>query len=219
MEKKCTNCSRSVQPLSEFINVKGIECKRCKKCRDKDQKNSTTEKRRTAHNKLQNEKKYYRAWREKKRTEDEDKFKEHNSEVHVKWKENNPSYIAEWSRHSVNSRLYSIKRSATKREIAWELDDEIAKDMLTKPCVYCGHLDLKVRVNGIDRMDSFGSYSKDNCVPCCKGCNFMKCNYDSNTFINRCKQIAQCSYEFPLNIKTFLENRFPLKLNGNRDAP
>jgi hypothetical protein len=33
-------------------------------------------------------------------------------------------------------------------------------------------------------------------------------------YIEKCKQIAQCSYEFSKDIKLCLENRFPLKLNG-----
>lgn len=127
-KKKCSNCSRAEQSVSEFINAKGIECNTCNKCREKGKKHDKTQKKRDAHNKLQSE----------------------------------------------NKRLDSIKRSAEKREISWELDDEVAKEMITKPCVYCGHLDITVRVNGIDRMDSFGYYSIDNCVPCCKGCNFMK---------------------------------------------
>ena len=29
-------------------------------------------------------------------------------------------------------------------------------------------------LNGVDRVDSKGSYSIENSVPCCKTCNFMK---------------------------------------------
>lgn len=209
--KKCSNCSRAEQPLSEFVNEKGKECKTCKHCREKDKKRPMTSERRQAKNKLQNEKKYYKAWREKKRSENEEKFKKHNNEVSKIWKQKNPSYIASWNRKSVNKRLDSIKRSAQTRNIEWLLEDEVAKEMLTTPCVYCNHIDLNVRVNGIDRMDSFGPYSKENCVPCCKGCNYMKCNYDPFTFIEKCKMISECTYEFPENIKKCQENRFLLK--------
>ena len=206
--KKCTNCSRAPQTLDVFINEKGKECKTCLKCREKGKKNDKTEKRRETHNKLQNEKKYYRAWREKKRKENEEDFKSHNNDVHKKWKSDNIDHSRKWYRTSLNSRLDSIKRSANKRKISWELDDIKAKEMMMMPCVYCGYIDLNIRVNGIDRMDSFHPYSENNCVPCCKGCNYMKCNYDPITFIQRCKQISQCSYEFPENIRPCLENRF-----------
>ena len=211
--KKCTNCSRGEQHITQFINTKGRECNTCAKCREKDKKRPMTNERREKRNKLQNEKKYYQDWRKKKREENEEEFKKHNNEIHKEWKQKNPNYMASWNRKSVNKRLDAIKRSAEKRKIAWDLDDEVAKNMLIKPCVYCGHIDLNVRVNGIDRMDSSVPYSNENCVPCCKGCNYMKCEYDPFTFIERCKQIAQCSYEFPNNIKPCLENRFPNKQN------
>lgn len=209
--KKCTNCSRAEQPIAEFINARGKVCNTCNKCREKDKQRVITDERRQAKNKLQKEKKYYKEWREKKRAENEEEFKKHNNEVHREWKHNNIYHSRKWYRKSANSRLDAIKRSAEKREISWELSDEKAKEMMLAPCVYCGELNLEVRVNGIDRMDSFGPYSEENCVACCKGCNYMKCNYDPKTFIERCKIIAQCSYEFPVNIKPFLENRFPLK--------
>lgn len=209
--KKCTNCSRGEQPLSEFINLKGRECNTCSKCREKDKLRTLTEERREKKNKLQSEKKYYKVWRENKRAEDEERFKKHNNEVNREWKQKNNEHVRKWSRTSINSRLDAIKRSAEKRKITWELDDKFAKEMLALPCVYCNHIDLNIRVNGIDRMDSFGPYSDQNCVPCCKGCNYMKCNYDPITFIERCKQIAMCVYDFPKGINPCLENRFLLR--------
>jgi hypothetical protein len=69
--------------------------------------------------------------------------------------------------------------------------------MLVSPCIYCKHVDLEVRVNGIDRLDSGKSYSTENCRPCCKNCNYMKGTFDPRTFINWAKKIAQCDIEFP----------------------
>lgn len=202
--KKCTNCSRSPQPIKDFVNSKGKECNTCSKCREKGRKNDKTEKRREQKNKLQNEKKYYKAWREKKSAEED---KKHNNEVHKEWKKNNPNYVAQWNRTNANARLDSIKRSATKRQIEWKLDDEVAKEMLTKPCVYCGHLNINKRLNGIDRMDSSDSYCIENCVTCCKDCNFMKGEYDPKTFIERCRIISRCDFQFP-DVKRCTENRF-----------
>jgi hypothetical protein len=208
--RRCSSCSRGPQPLDQFINSGGKELKTCIKCREKDKSRVITEERRAAKNKLQSEKKYYKEWREKKRAENEQDFKTHNNEVHKKWKESNHEHASTWSRTSVNTRLDSIKRSAQKRGITWELDDESAKKMLVRPCVYCNFINLSVRVNGIDRMDSRGPYSERNCVPCCKDCNYMKCNYDPKTFIERCKKISECSYTFPDDIQQCLENRFAL---------
>ena len=58
-------------------------------------------------------------------------------------------------------------------------------------------MDLEVRVNGIDRLDSARPYETANCRPCCKDCNYMKGTYDPRTFIERAKKIALCDAEFP----------------------
>ncbi len=199
--KKCSNCSRAPQALDQFTNTEtGKVFSTCAKCREKSRRNDKTDKRREAHNKLQNEKKYYKEWREKKLQENPDEYRNHINEVHREWKRNNHEHIRTWYKKSINSRLHSIKRSAQVRNIEWELDDDLAKTMMTSACVYCGHLDLDVRVNGIDRMNSSRGYVSDNCVPCCKDCNFMKGTYDPVTFINFCKRVADCTYDFPVDI-------------------
>lgn len=37
-------------------------------------------------------------------------------------------------------------------------------------CKYCGN----PGPNGIDRVDNSKGYQKENCVPCCKHCNYIK---------------------------------------------
>lgn len=37
-----------------------------------------------------------------------------------------------------------------------------------------GHYFIKIVSNGIDRMDSSKPYTVENCVSCCKNCNYMK---------------------------------------------
>ena len=105
--------------------------------------------------------------------------------------------MAKWSRTSVNTRLDALKRAAEVRAIEWRLTDEEAKVMLVSPCVYCKHINLEMRVNGIDRLDSNVCYTTENCRPCCKDCNYMKGTYDPRTFIERAKKIALCDVEFP----------------------
>ena len=39
-------------------------------------------------------------------------------------------------------------------------------------CYYCGKFPNKV--NGIDRVNNSVGYTYDNCVPCCKRCNYLK---------------------------------------------
>jgi len=167
------------------------------KCREKGKRLDHKPERREKHNALQHEKQYYKAWREKQIEERPDEYRAHNNEVHREWVSDNHEHVRNWYRTSLNSRLDATKRSAIRRDIKWELDDDQAKTLMTSPCVYCGLLELDVRVNGIDRMDSSNGYTSENCVPCCKSCNFMKGTFDPNTFIERCRQIAKCSWDFP----------------------
>ena len=195
--KKCTNCTRGLQPLDQFINEKGRECSTCNKCRAKGKKYDTKPERREFHNELQKEKRYDIAWRAKQLEERPDEFRQHNNEVSKKWKTNNPEYVATWSRTHASARLNALKYAAERRGIEWNLTDDEAKVMLVSPCVYCKHLDLEVRVNGIDRLDSAKPYTIENCRPCCKNCNYMKGTYDPKTFIEFAKKIAACEEEFP----------------------
>ena len=195
--KKCSNCTRAPQPINQFLNEKGRECSTCAKCRIKGKKNDAKPERREALIELQREKGYYKEWRAKQLQERPEEYRNHNNQVLSLWRTENAEHSARWYRTSVNPRLDALKRSATKRGIEWRLTDEEAKTMLISPCVYCKHLDLEVRVNGIDRLDSARPYIMENCRPCCKDCNYMKGTYDPMTFIERCKKIAACDAEFP----------------------
>lgn len=194
--KKCS-CSRAPQPLDQFLDKNNKEVATCLKCRTKAKKYDQKPERREKHNELQKEKEYYKDWRAKQLDERPAEFRKHNNEVAKEWKKNNPEYVANWSRTHVNARLNALKYASETRGIEWRLTDEEAKAMLTSPCVYCGHLDLEVRVNGIDRLDSNVCYTVENCRPCCKDCNYMKGTYDPRTFIERAKKIALCDTEFP----------------------
>jgi hypothetical protein len=70
-----------------------------------------------------------------------------------------------------------------------------------KNCYYCNDiipwqehsittLTPKCRAYFLDRIDSSGPYSKDNCVVCCTRCNRMKNEYSQDEFITLCKRIA-----------------------------
>ena len=195
--KKCSNCCRTSQSIKEFINEKGRECSTCAKCRAKGKKHDTKPDRREYHNELQKEKEYYKKWRSKQLEERPDEYRDHNNKIHALWRIENAEHCARWYRTHVNPRLDAIKRAAETRDIEWRLTDDEAKAMLTSPCVYCKHIDLDVRVNGIDRLNSNVCYTVENCRPCCKDCNYMKGTYDPKTFIERAKNIAMCDAEFP----------------------
>ncbi len=195
--KKCSNCSRLPQEIKEFINSKGKECSTCNKCRQKGRKHDSKPERRTYHNEIQSEKKYYKQWRGKQLEERPEEYRQHNNHVQRQWREENAEQCARWYRTHVNPRLDALKRAADKRGIEWLLTDDEAKTMLTSPCIYCEHINLEERVNGIDRLDSGKPYTSENCRPCCKNCNYMKGTFDPRTFIEQAKKIASCQVVFP----------------------
>ena len=195
--KKCSNCTRAPQQREEFINERGRECATCTKCRAKGKKSDTKPARREYHNDMQRENRYDVIWRAKQLEERPEEYRKHNNEVSSTWRAENAGHIARWNRTNVNHRMMAIKRAAMTRTIEWHLTDDEANAMLVLPCVYCGWLDLEVRVNGIDRLDSAKGYTSENCRPCCKNCNYMKGTFDPKTFITWAKRIAECSTEFP----------------------
>ena len=194
--KKCS-CSRAPQPLDQFLDKNNKEVATCLKCRMKQRKHDQNPERREYHNELQREKRYDTIWRAKQLEERPNDFRAHNNQLQTVWRAENAEHCARWYRTHVNPRLDAIKRAAETRGIEWRLTDDEAKTMLTSPCVYCKHIDLDVRVNGIDRLDSNVCYTVENCRPCCKDCNYMKGTYDPRTFIERAKKIATCDAEFP----------------------
>jgi 5-methylcytosine-specific restriction endonuclease McrA len=68
--------------------------------------------------------------------------------------------------------------------IKMELTPEQFTDYLYLDCVYCG-----TKSTGIDRIDSNGDYTIDNCQPCCQQCNLMKFTYSTDEFIKQVKRI------------------------------
>ena len=79
-------------------------------------------------------------------------------------------------------------QGATNRDIEWKLTEAQFEALVTANCFYCGtapkdnghHLG---DFNGIDRIDSSKDYTWDNCVPCCKTCNYAKQSLSRDEFI------------------------------------
>lgn len=85
----------------------------------------------------------------------------------------------------LNSQLMKFKAGAKARNLSFELSDEEAKDIMSKPCYYCGEpISL-----GIDRIDSSKGYIQNNIVPCCGICNIMKNAFSIDTFLDKVYKI------------------------------
>lgn len=81
--RKCVNCTRGPQPLSEFVSKKDetVLSKRCAKCRAKDVARKQTPEVRARVAARNRERKYYEKYRAKKRAEDAVAFRRHNAAV------------------------------------------------------------------------------------------------------------------------------------------
>jgi hypothetical protein len=114
-----------------------------------------------------------------------------------KYKEDRPE------RHRINS----IRSNAKSRNYKIELTNAEIKELLHKPCFYCG----EENANGIDRVDSTKHYTKENCVPCCFICNRMKNKYSINVFLEKIKQI----YHNHNESSTTISKESTLQANGS----
>lgn len=84
----------------------------------------------------------------------------------------------------VNIIYCHYKRGAEDRGLAFELTKEQVRSLIEQDCYYCGQKPVvrytaegcagEYEWNGIDRVDNTKGYMMDNCVPCCKLCNFGK---------------------------------------------
>ena len=99
------------------------------------------------------------------------------------------------------SLLRIMKSNAKIRNLEWALADEEVKDLIQRPCYYCGGAPvLKVPTmqkryngyflaNGLDRLDNQKGYVKENVVPCCKFCNAAKSTLTISEFRDHIEKI------------------------------
>ena len=209
--KTCSVCCKK-QEESEFIGLHG-ETKTCRDCRDAfkraDEKrdnehvkelareNSQKPERKEVKKEWRENNKdkvleYSRSYRRRKIEEDVEGYLSLKAEVLKKWKENNPEWVSEFNkdrRENIKYKFGVYISSSKKRNIEFSLTEEDFNNIIKLECHYCGMID-NVGFNGIDRVDSDGIYSLENCVPCCKMCNYMKCALDKELFICICEHIT-----------------------------
>lgn len=188
---KCSGCMRVARPAECFVGKNGQQVKTCNECRAKDAKQSAKPEVRERKNAFQKGKDYSAKHRAKKRAEDEKGFLEHNPKVMAEYmsRPENRERANKRLKLSVANRLCSLKYQAAKKGYAWELTGEQEVALVKGTCFYCGST-TKDAVNGIDRMDSKGTYTLANCVSSCCECNLMKGCLDAGTFVERCGQVS-----------------------------
>lgn len=108
-------------------------------------------------------------------------------------------------------------RSAKKRNFIFELTDEQLHVIFKMNCTYCGIEPKQIKYgtnytneadkknpysyNGIDRVDSKKDYTLENCVPCCKKCNFMKLQMTFDEFFEHIEIIYKRFHRYYKNKK------------------
>jgi hypothetical protein len=192
---KCSNCSRGQQPLSEFLDDKGVQRKTCRKCRDKGKRldhkrvEDPDGVRATYKQEYARENRPDIKYRQKKRAEDEESYLARNAEVHRRWHGANRDHVAEWSRNNLNRRWSSIVLSAEKRGLSLDITVEEFETLAVQPCFYCGERDPDFPFFGMDRLDNSKGYTMDNVVTCCEPCNTMKTCLDPITLLDRVEDV------------------------------
>lgn len=90
------------------------------------------------------------------------------------------------------NRLYrNYQEGAKNRDIEWGLTKEDAKALFGRECRYCGmHPSQGLTTaagtyvySGIDRVDNSQGYLAENCVSCCKTCNYAKRSMTHEEFV------------------------------------
>jgi len=214
-EKACPTCCK-ILPIDQFIGMRTATTTTCKSCRESNQaqdakrdKNHRNELART------NDAKPERIQVKQQWKEDNyEKVAEYsmNSRQHQierdgideymkncaiaaqKWRDNNPEKTQHNNENKINSYelQYNVyKRSADTKQLRFGISFDEFKDIVNKPCHYCGILRDRgtEQFNGIDRNNNSIGYLPDNCVSCCPMCNYMKNTLSGDVFIRRIDHI------------------------------
>lgn len=102
--------------------------------------------------------------------------------------------------------ILGYKRHAERRGFLWNLSRDHVREILGKPCHYCGaepknkkvtkNSDKPFFYNGIDRVDNLAGYQESNVVPCCAVCNRAKGVLTKQEFYLWIKRLAAMAQQW-----------------------
>jgi len=222
----CSTCCKEFEN-SLFIGVNGGSTKTCKNCRDNNR--IQDEKRDKEHvnalhritDKTPERIATKLKWREenyekvvlycmnhRQRQIDENigEYLERNTQQAKKWRDNNPEKVNVSNKarlENINIHYSNYIRCATRdKNLDFEISQEEFNKLVIEPCYYCDVIQER-GFNGIDRLDSNIGYVADNCMSCCKICNYMKCSLPVDVFLKRIEHIL--TYNNKINGRYFTE--------------
>lgn len=102
-------------------------------------------------------------------------------------------YITLWGSTCLNrTKTYymSYIKSASDRNLAFELSEENYWKIKGSNCYLCGIKSENGHINGIDRFNNKLGYTIENSRPCCGHCNIIKKHIDHSQFINKINSIT-----------------------------
>ena len=221
----CSTCCQELEN-SLFVGVNGGNTKTCKNCRERNRiqdqtrdKEHRNELDRIASKKPErkevkqqwNENNYEKVamksmnYRQRQIETDVEEYLNKNAENAKQWRENNPEKVKNNNQNKINNinLQYGVySRCAGDKNLDFEISQEEFNKIVKEPCHYCNIIQER-GFNGVDRLDSNAGYVLDNCVSCCKTCNFMKCSLSADVFLKRIEHIL--TYNNKINGRYFPE--------------
>lgn len=120
-------------------------------------------------------------------------------EIEVKRIRDERNYNEERKRNRLKH-YTEYKKGASVRNIWFELTIEEFVSLVDKPCFYCDAYNSNESM-GVDRLYSDIGYCVQNCVSCCKLCNFMKSDLTPLEFIEHIEKISKSTILIKEKIK------------------
>ena len=102
----------------------------------------------------------------------------------------------ELARTNIHEKYRCYEKACLDRCLDFRLTYDEFVNIVNNECYYCGYVNSDF-VNGIDRKNSSVGYILDNCVSCCKMCNYMKGSLSIDVFIKRAEHVL--SYQNRIN--------------------
>ena len=134
-----------------------------------------------------------------KRTKDyQDRNKEEvlrkHRERYQRKKIENPKYLKQKylkELENVGKRFMYYKKNAKSRNLEFELSQDQFENITSRMCFYCNEFSQGRDFCGVDRIDSNEGYVLENCIPCCKFCNYAKRINSQEFFLKKTKLIYE----------------------------
>lgn len=234
-EKPCTVCCK-IKPMEEFVGSRNEVTKQCQTCRNANKREDARRDKQhcnalarenskkperiavKAEWKENNYEKVAKMWINYRQRKIEslgiDEYHRINAENAKKWRDSNIEKVENNklnNKKSLTIQYSTYKSSALAKNLVFEITQEQYNEIVKPKCYYCDCIHER-GFNGIDRIDSTKGYVLDNCVSCCKMCNYMKKSLDEHIFIKRAEHIT--SYNNLTENKNYHDDVFNNYLYG-----